>query len=125
MATMDKWQGLYSFWSSFGLPAFDENTVPDDAEMPYITYESKIANLDSPLFLSAQLFYYSDSWADISKKAQEIADYIGYGFVTVPISGGYIKITQGSPFAQRMEEASNDSVRRIVLNLAVEYLTAS
>ena len=31
---MDKFQAQQSFWSSFGLTAYDENTVPDDAEYP-------------------------------------------------------------------------------------------
>ena len=36
---MDKAQALHSFWSGFGLTAYDENTVPDGAQLPYITYE--------------------------------------------------------------------------------------
>ena len=35
---MNKEQAIHFFWSQFGLPAYDENSVPDDAQMPYITY---------------------------------------------------------------------------------------
>ena len=35
---MDKSQAVHDFWSSFGLTAYDENAVPDNAQMPYITY---------------------------------------------------------------------------------------
>ena len=120
----DKWQALQTFWSSFGLNAYDENTVPENAEMPYITYEAKTANLDKPLFLSAQLFYYSTSWKEISEKADEIAQRINYGHCILPVQGGYLYITQGSPFSQRMTE-SNNSVRRIVINIACEFLTGT
>ena len=120
---MDKWQALQAFWSSFGLPAFDENTVPDDAEMPYITYEAKTSNLDHPVYLSGQIFYFSSSWASICKKADEIEDYIWYGFKIIPCDGGYLYITKGSPFSQKMDEPSNDSVRRVIINISVEYLT--
>ena len=36
---MDNEQAYRAFWASFGLNAYDENTVPEDAELPYITYE--------------------------------------------------------------------------------------
>lgn len=37
-------KALYSFWSSFEIggktvPAFEQNSVPENAAMPYITYE--------------------------------------------------------------------------------------
>lgn len=30
---------LYDFWSGFGIPAYLQDNVPDDAVLPYITYE--------------------------------------------------------------------------------------
>lgn len=119
----DKWEALQQFWETFGIPVYDENTVPNEAEMPYITYEAKTANFDKPLFLSAQIFYYSPSWREISQKADEIAKYIGYGYRIRKIDGGYLYIQQGSPFAQRMSESS-DMVRRIVINISAEFFTA-
>lgn len=35
---MNKAQAIQAFWESFGVPAYEESTVPDDAVMPYITY---------------------------------------------------------------------------------------
>ena len=37
---MNKIQALDSFWNSFGLRAYDSMSVPDDAELPRITYSS-------------------------------------------------------------------------------------
>ena len=34
-------RALYGFFSGFGLPAFVEYSVPEDAELPYITYPQK------------------------------------------------------------------------------------
>ena len=42
---MDKYQAINEFWNRFGVMAYDENTVPDDAELPYITYGVNIAAL--------------------------------------------------------------------------------
>ena len=36
---MTKAAAIYQFWNSFGLTAYEENTVPDDAAFPYITYQ--------------------------------------------------------------------------------------
>ena len=124
MALPDKYQALKQFWGSFALPAYEENTVPDDAELPYITFEFKTANIGVPLTLSAQLWYYSQTWEDINKKTAEIAAYIGYGHKILPIQGGYLYIAQGSPFAQPFPEQGNDMVRRMYINISAEFFTA-
>ena len=36
---MTKAAAMYQFWNSFGLTAYEENTVKDDASFPYITYQ--------------------------------------------------------------------------------------
>ena len=36
---MTKEAALYQFWSSFGLTAYEENSVPAQAAFPYISYE--------------------------------------------------------------------------------------
>lgn len=119
---MDKWQSLQSFWESFSLPAYDENSVPDDAVMPYITYSAEIASFEEKLLLSASIWYHSLSWADISQKADQIAQALS-GYHIVKIDNGYLFMTQGNPFAQRIKD-TNDSVKRIYLNITAEFFTA-
>jgi len=116
-------QALQAFWSSFGLPAYDENTVPDDAALPYITYEASKDFFGATLAQSASLWYRSASWADITAKEQQIAEFIGRGGRQVACDDGAIWIKRGQPWAQRMDEPSDNMVRRIVLNIEVEYLT--
>lgn len=121
---MDKEQALHSFWSSFGLPAYDENTVPDDAKMPYITYSVAVGAMDDVQLLSGSLWYRSSSWKEISKKCEEIAKFISdHRPYTIKIDGGYAWISYGSQFARRMGDPSDDLIRRIYLNLDVEFLT--
>ena len=76
---MDEWSALNAFWNSFSIPAYDENTVPDDVEMPYITYEASIGGFDDSILLSASLYYRSQSWREISQKAKEIWQNINSG----------------------------------------------
>ena len=119
---MTKDMALYAFYSGFGLPAYDENTVPDEAELPYITYQVATSDFDNNVMLSASLWYRSTSWAEIQDKADEINDYIGRGGVFLPFDGGAIWLRRGSPFSQRMDEPSDNAVRRILLNLTAEYV---
>ena len=120
---MNKDQALYNFWAQF-LPAYDENTVPpiDEVTFPYLTYESATDNFGNTLSLSASLWYRSMSWVGISSKADQIAETIANGYI-MPIDGGGMVITRRSPFAQRMSEPSDDTIRRIMIQINVEFLT--
>ena len=130
---MDKAQALDLFWRSFGLPAIDENSMYDEQTMeklnislPYISYEVATANLGMPQQLTASLWYLSSSWADIEKKAKDIAASIGYGGTTIAIDNGYLHIMlpEDGEIYRRMS-AEQDNVRRIVFNIAVQFLTAT
>lgn len=120
---MDKWQGLQSFWSSFGIPAYDENSVDETMQMPYITYEARVDSLGFPVAASATIWMRSNSWAEISQKADEIGVYIDTMLTPLKIEGGYIWIYRGTPFAQRLPEENDEYVRRMYLNIMYEYLT--
>lgn len=118
---MNKAQTINSFWNSFGIPAYDMYTVPAGAQMPYITYEYVEDNFGNVVILSASLWYKSTSWLGVSEKAAEIAEYIGNGRI-LKTDEGHIFIARGTPFMQRLSD-TDDSVRRIYINLQVEYMT--
>lgn len=120
---MTKDEAIYSFYSGFSLPAYDENTVPEGSALPYITYSVSTDSIGNIVILSASLWYRSTSWGAIQDKADEIAAAIGYGGKIIKIDNGYLWLTKGSPFAQRMSEPSDKMVRRIALNLNAEFLT--
>ena len=117
---MNSDQALQSFWSSFGWKAYDENTVPEDAELPRITYEVAKAEFEQTVPCSASLWIKSLSWEAISLKATEIYESIGLGGKLLKIDGGYIWVRRSSPYSQRMGD-SDDTIRRIVINTELEY----
>lgn len=119
---MNDVQAIHSFWSGFGIPAYDENTVPDDARMPYITYEASSGYFGNDVQRTGSLWYRSSSWAAISEMAERIGNYIGRGGKVIRCDRGAIWLKRGSPWSQRMGEPSDDMVRRIVLNLEIEFL---
>lgn len=123
---MDKWQAIDTFWNSFGIPAYDQNSVDtgeDSPQLPYITYEAQTGALDQVLTLAGSIWYRSSSWREISQKADEIAETIGYGYHIENVDGGYLWIVKGQPFAQRMND-EDDMIRRIYIMLNAEFLTA-
>lgn len=120
---MDKAQALYTFWSGFGLPAYDEQVVPRGATLPYITYETQTARLNEPLMLSASLWYSSESWSTVTAKANAIEAAIG-GFAVVPVDGGKLLIHKGSPFTRRLGDPEDVKIKRIILTIQAEFLSA-
>lgn len=120
---MDKTQAYYSLWSRFGIPAYDENSVPDDAQYPYITYQVITDELDYPVNPTASVWYRDTSWEAIDLKIIEIAGVLGQIRPLELDDHGYMYVTKGSPFAQRMAEEDR-TVKRYVLNIGVEFLTS-
>lgn len=122
---MNKEQAIHTFWSGFGIPAYDEQTVPDNAEMPYITYRVVTDSIGNVCNLTGSIWYRSTSWREVSDKAAEVAQAVGqYGFTRLKLDDGYVWFTKGAPFAQRMSDPSSDMIRRIYLNVQAEFLTA-
>lgn len=117
---MDKAQAIHDFWSSFGIPAYDENTVPTEAALPYITYE--FVDSDDVANMTASVWYGGMSWAEITEKVETISKVLSNGGVMKHYDSGCAWIYKGSPFAQRMASDSEDTVRRMTLNIAVEYI---
>ena len=120
---MKKEQALDTFWNSFDIPAYDENSVPDGSPFPYITYQAAADSVNHPLALSASLWYRESTWKNITDKAEEVAKAIGYSYYKTMIDGGYMVIYRGSPFAQRMSDPEDNVIKRILINFTVEFLT--
>lgn len=122
---MNKAQAINAFWNSFAWEGYDENTVPDDAPMPRITFNSATDALGSVLNLSASLWDRSSSWASVEAKTEEIAKVLpASGYYKMPVDGGYVWIQRGRPFAQRMGDPDDPLIRRMVINVQAEFLTA-
>ena len=120
---MTKASALYDFWNNF-LTAYEENTVPDDAKFPYITYQVVEDSFENEVQISVSLWYRSTSWLEINAKADEISQAIGRGGILLPCDNGKIWIKRGTPFAQNMGDENDELIRRKYINITVEFLTA-
>lgn len=125
---MTKEAALYNFWSMFGLPAYEENSVPsgeDGAEFPYITYQVVTDSFGNDVVLTGSVWYRSTSWKEANAKAQEISNILSRGGVTIACDGGVIWIRRGVPFAQSMGDDSDDLIKRKYINIVAEFMTAN
>lgn len=121
---MTKMYALHNFWSSFGWKAYNSYTVPEKDRLPdrYITYEASSDEFGNELAQTASLWHRSSSWEDITAMEEKISKAIGRGGKLVTYDGGAFWVKKASPWAQRMDEPNDDSMRLIVLNYTIEYL---
>lgn len=119
---MNAEQALHNFWSGFGLTAYDENSVPDEAVLPYITYSVSIGSFDTEVSLTASLWYRSLSWVEITNLAYQISKAIGYSGKTLKTDDGYLWLKRGQPFAQRMGD-DDKNIKRMYINITAEYFS--
>ena len=125
---MTKAAALYSFFSSFGIPAYEENTVPIDEDggpppFPYLTYELITDSFGAEVILSFSVWYKSTSWTEANQMEETISKRIGRGGIYIHCDSGVIWIKRGTPWAQRTGDDSDQSIKRIIMNLAVEFWT--
>ena len=124
---MTKTAALHSFYSSFGLPAYEENSVPagkDAPEFPYLTYNVVTGDFGTETALIVNLWYRSTSWVAANAKAEEISASLGRGGKVIACDEGAIWLRRGSPFAQSMGDPEDEHIKRKYINITAEYLTA-
>ena len=122
---MSKASALQTWFSGFGLTAYEESNVKASPTFPYLTYTYATGDFDSgevPIIVN--LFYRTESNVAIDAKAEQIYDAIGRGGVVVPVSNGAIWLKRGSPFSQAIAEPSDANIRRRYINITAEFLTA-
>ena len=119
---MDKYEALYKFYSSFGIPAYEENSVDDKAKMPYLTYEVITASFDADsVAISCQLYFKSKDLTEIDRLAEKISAALSGG-VCLKCDNGYIALYKGTPFAQN-RPTGDKSVKCKYLNISADFIT--
>ena len=121
---MTKASAIYQFWNSFGLTAYEENTVPTDATFPYITYQLVTDGFDREIPITASIWYRSESWTAINANTEDISQKISRGGKVIPCDDGAIWMKRGQPFAQSMGDESDNLIKRKYLNITAEFMTA-
>jgi len=107
---------LKTFFSGFGLPAYAEDSVPDDVELPYITYSLSAPEWNTKASMNARVWDRTTSNAGIIGKADQITAAIGTTGKKIPVEGGYLIIWPESPLIQIMVDGD---YRSAYINLSI------
>lgn len=110
-------EALYGFLSSFDIPAYNEQLVPDDAELPYLTYPLTEPEWDSPATFYINVHYLKSASNRASlDKADEIVQAIGTG-IRLPCTGGCVTLYPQNPLIQALP--TENDVRTAYINLQI------
>ena len=110
---------LYTFWNSFQIPAYPEYNIPDDASMPYITYELVEPEWRNQIVAYARVWYRDTSYVSITRKLDEISNRIGEGLL-LPSGDGYILLFKDTQFIQFQPYEVDDDVKIAYLSMIME-----
>lgn len=119
-----KGAALNQFFAGFGIPVYVVTSIPDNAEMPYLTYDYNVSSFDfGEVAIVVNLWYYTDSEAIPNKKADEISEALGFSGALLKCDDGYIWLKRGSPFCQAVADDVSATIKRRYINISAEYLT--
>lgn len=92
-------KALNSFFNGFSIPAYMNNSVPEEAPVRHITYPMNDPEWDQKTTLYCEVWDRSTSNEYIISKADEICREIGTGII-LSCDGGYMRIHLENPVVQ-------------------------
>ena len=107
---------LKTFFSGFGLPAYAVGSVPENVQLPYITYSVNVPEWNRKASVYAQVWDRTKSNAGIIAKADQITQAIGDAGTRIPFEGGYLVIWPETPLVQIMVDGD---FRSAYINLSI------
>ena len=108
-------EALKNFYSGFGLPAYQEGSVPDDVSLPYISYSLSVPEWNQKASHYVRVWDRTKSNTGIIRKADQITQAIGTR-KKIRFDGGYLIIYPETPLIQ--DEVSGD-LRFAYINLSI------
>ena len=114
---------LYEFFSGFGIPAYEENSVPDTATYPYITYRLIQPEWHEAGSLYANVWYRGSSLSPLLAKVDQISNAIGEG-KSIKTPDGVIYLHKDMLFFQMLTQENDEMVKCGYLSLVINAFTA-
>lgn len=111
-------RALYQFFSGFGIHAYVENNVPDEAGLPYITYELLRPDRLRQAPFHVRIWYRSTSFTAITAKADEIRRIIEGGH-SIQTNDGALRLWPDDNFIQ-FQPADEPELKVAYLSLILE-----
>ena len=120
---MTKGDALQSFFNSI-MPSYAESSVPDNATLPYLTYELITSSWNGgEVGLTVNMWFRTASEKEPNAAVDKLSNAIGLGGVQLPCDDGVIWLKRGSPWAQSLTDETDKTIKRRYINVTAEYLT--
>lgn len=116
---VDVASALYTFFSGFGITAYTTNNVPENAVLPYLTYDLAVGKTLSSAPIGARLWWEGTLPAALFEKADEIHERIKNGY-QIPCGNGYLVLYPGEPFVQPVSD-EDDRLSTLYLNVTASF----
>ena len=120
---MTKGAALHSFFNEI-MPSYAASAVPDDATLPYLTYELITSAWNGgEVGLTVNMWFRTTSEKEPNAAVDKLSKAIGLGGVQIPCDDGVIWLKRGSPWAQSLTDETDKTIKRRYINVTAEYLT--
>ena len=107
------------------LSAYPSANVPDNALLPYLTYDAAYGSWESgPVAVTVNMWFHTSSVDIPDAAAMELSQAIGYGGVRIPCDEGCVWIKRGAPFSRTMP-TEDPNLKLCYINLTMESLTVN
>ena len=107
---------LKTFYSSFDLPAYTLESVPDEVELPYITFPLTEPEWNRQSDTYCQVWYPKNRLGDLLTKADQIVAAIGE-MKQFDQTGGYVVLYPSTPLIQILtDEYSQSAYINLLIN---------
>lgn len=117
-------RALYTFWSQFGVPAYLTDCVPDDAQLPYITYNVASSPALGITLLTA--FNYHAREPDGNTARARLADAIAAAIpergTKIPLDGGgFVTLFRNTDFQSIYQDPEDLDVVGLRTSVEVHF----
>lgn len=107
---------MKTFFSGFGLPAYTLDSVPDEVDLPYITYPLVEPEWNSQANIYCQIWYRKNKLGELLKKADAVVGEIGT-MKLIDLPEGHLAIYPASPLVQILsDDYSQSAYINLLLN---------
>lgn len=107
------------------IPAYPSTSVPDNAALPYLTYDAPDAAFDGgPVSMTLYLWFRTKFETVPNAAVRELSETLGYGGARIPCDNGVIWLLRGTPFSRPVPEPERYLKGRYV-NITAQYLTTN
>ena len=111
-------QALHTYLSGFGLKAYAEDSVPDNAQLPYITYRVVDPEWHQKATFFVRVWFRSTRNAELLEKADQITGDIGEA-KRLPFDGGLLVVWPESPKVQIVVDSKDRDLRYAYISLSL------